>query len=133
MCSSAAGVTMLWFQLDEIRYGIRMLRKSPGWTAVIGATLALGIGLTTAIFSLTYSLLLRALPYNNPERLMALWTSSSARAFASMSRFGVGAANWIDWRQQSTSFEDISLTRLITNLSLTGDGLPERVQGARTW
>jgi predicted permease len=99
----------------------------------MGITLALGIGLTTAIFSLAYSLLLHALPYNNPERLVALWTTSSAPHFASMSRFGVGAANWIDWKQESTSFEDISLTRLITNLSLTGDGRPERVQGARTW
>lgn len=124
---------MSWFRFNDLRYGFRMLRKSPGWTAVMAATLALGIGLTTAIFSLAYSLLLRALPYSSPERLVALWTTSSAQHMASMSRFNVGSANWMDWRSQSTLFEDISLTRLITNFSLTGDGPPERVQGARTW
>src|SRR5215813_3476565 len=62
---------------DDIRYGLRMLRKTPGWTAVMGATLALGIGLTTAIFSLAYSVLLRSLPYHDPERLVSLHSTSS--------------------------------------------------------
>jgi putative ABC transport system permease protein len=124
---------MSWLQLNEVRHGFRILRKSPGWATVMGSTLALGIGLATVIFGLAYSLLLRSLPYPEHDRLVALWTTSSASHLVSMERFNVGGANWTDWRAQSKSFEDISLTRLVTNFSLTGDGPPERVQGAKTW
>ncbi len=119
-----------WWQ--DLRYGGRMLRKSPGWTAVMGATLALGIGLTTAVFSLAYGILLRALPYPNPERLVALHNNSSNPAAAGLSRLGASSADWRDWRAQSGLFEDIALTRMVTNFNLTGDGRPERVLGART-
>lgn len=98
------------------------------------ATLALGVGLTTAIFSLTYSILLHALPYPEPERLVTLWTTSSGAAKANVGHFNVGAADWADWRAQSKSFEDIALARVVPNFNLTGDGPPERVQGGRvTW
>ena len=115
--------------LTDIRHGVRILLKSPGWTAVMSATLVLGIGLTTVMFSLAYNLLIRPLPYAYPERLIALWTISSAAHLTSVGRFNVGAANWADWRAQSKSFEDITLTRLVTNYSLTGDGPPEREIG----
>ncbi len=117
---------------DDMRYGLRMLRKSPGWTAVMGATLALGIGLTAAIFSLVYSILLHPFPYPAPDRLVALWSTSSAAATANLARFQVGSANWIDWRAQSKLFEDIALTRAVSSFNLTGDGPPERLQGGRT-
>lgn len=117
----------------DMRYGIRVLLKSPVWTVVMCATLALGVGLTTAIFSLTYSILLNALPYPNPEGLVTLWTTSAAAQRANVARFAVGAADWSDWRTQSKLFEDIALTR-VSNFNLTGDGPPERVQGGRaTW
>jgi predicted permease len=122
---------MSLFRFDDMRYGLRMLRKSPGWTAVMGATLALGIGLTTAIFSLAYSILLHALPYPDPERLVTLWLTNSAAAAANVSRFNANSANWMDWRAQSELLEDIALTRAGANFNLTGDGPPERVQGAR--
>ena len=109
-----------------------MLRKSPGWSVVMGATLALGIGLTTAIFSLAYSILLRALPYPDPERLVTLWLTNTAAVAANVSRFNANSANWMDWRAQSELFEDIALTRAVANFNLTGDGPPERVQGGRT-
>jgi putative ABC transport system permease protein len=117
--------------LDDMRYGLRMLRKSPGWTAVMCAVLALGIGLTTAIFSLTYGALLRALPYPDPERVVALYLTNTVAAAAGFPRFNVNAVNWIEWREQSKLFEDIALARVATNFNLTGDGPPERVQGAR--
>jgi putative ABC transport system permease protein len=117
---------------QDLRYGVRMLRKSPGWSAVMGATLALGIGLSTAIFSLAYGILLHALPYPNPERLITLWLTNTAAAAANVSRFNANAANWTDWREQSELFEDIALTRAAANFNLTGDGPPERVQGGRT-
>jgi putative ABC transport system permease protein len=116
----------------DMRHGLRMLWKSPGWAVVMCATLALGIGLTTAIFSLTYSILIRALPYPEPERLVTLWTTSSGAAKANVGRFNVGAADWTDWRAQSKVFEDIALTRVVSTFNLTGDGPPERVRGART-
>ena len=117
---------------QDLRYGVRMLRKSPGWSAVMGATLALGIGLSTAIFSLAYGILLHALPYPNPDRLVTLWLTNTAAAAANVSRFNANAANWTDWREQSELFEDIALTRAASNFNLTGDGPPERLQGGRT-
>jgi predicted permease len=117
---------------QDLRYGLRMLRKSPGWTAIMGATLALGIGLTTAIFSLAYGILLRAMPYPDPDRLVALHNNSSNPAAAGIPRLGVCSADWLDWRAQSKLFEDIALTRMVTNFNLTGDGRPERVVGTRT-
>jgi predicted permease len=117
---------------QDLRYGLRMLRKSPGWTAVMCATLALGIGLTTAIFSLAYGILLRSLPYPDPDRLVALHNNSSNPAAAGIPRLGVCSADWMDWRAQSRSLEDIALTRMVTNFNLTGDGRPERVVGTRT-
>lgn len=117
--------------IQDVRYGVRLLLKHKTFTAVAVLTLAIGIGATTAIFSLTYSLLLRALPYPGPERLVTLWLTNTAAAAAGVSRFSVNAANWTEWRAQSKSFDDIALTRAATNFNLTGDGRPERVQGAR--
>lgn len=94
-------------------------------------TLALAIGLTTAILSLADSILLRALPYPDPGRLTALWTTSAAAARANVSRFNMGAADWTDLRSQSKVFEDIALTRVVSNFNLTGDSSPEVVQGGR--
>ena len=119
--------------IDDMRYGLRMLRNSPGWTAILCATLALGIGLTTAIFSVVYGVLLRPLPYPKPERLMALWTTTTyADMTRGQPRINVNGANWQDWRAQSKTFEDIALIRTVANFNLTGDGPPERLQGART-
>jgi putative ABC transport system permease protein len=118
---------------DDVRHGLRMLRKTPGWTAVISGTLTLGIGLTTAIFSLVYSVLLQPLPYREPDRLMALWITTTAPEVArGVSKLFVSAANWNEWRLESKSFEDIALARPIANFNLTGDGPPERLQGGRT-
>lgn len=95
------------------------------------ATFALGIGLTTAILSLMYSILLHALPFPEPDRLVAIWTTSSAAARANVARFAVGAADWTDLRSQSKVFDDIALVRVVPNFNLTGNGEPEVVQGAR--
>jgi putative ABC transport system permease protein len=116
--------------LDDIRYGLRMLRKSPGWTTIMCAVLALGVGLTTAIFSMAYGILLRALPYPDPERLVAISFTNTVAAAAGYTRISVNAATWLEWRAQSESFEDIAITKVITNFNLTGDGRPESVQGA---
>lgn len=119
--------------IEDMRYGLRMLRKTPGWTAILCATLAFGIGLTTAIFSVVYGVLLLPLPYPEPQQLMALWTTTTYVDMAKgQAHINVNGANWQDWRAQSKTFEDIALIRTVANFNLTGDGPPERVQGART-
>jgi len=115
--------------LEDLRYGLRMLRKTPGWTAVICATLAFGIGLSTAIFSVVYGVLLQPLPYPDANKIVALWPSARQTGY---SRFNVSAALWLHWRKDATLFEDIALVRPIANFNLTSDGAPERLQGART-
>jgi putative ABC transport system permease protein len=116
---------------QDLRYGLRMLRKSPGWTTVMGSTLALGIGLTTAIFSLAYGILLRALPYANPERLVSISLTNTIAASVGIPHFGVNSANWLEWREQARSFEEIALAKAAADFNLTGGGPPERVRGAR--
>jgi predicted permease len=115
--------------LEDARFGLRMMRKTPVWTAVIGATLALGIGLSTAIFSVVYGVLFQPLPYPNPGQIVALWPSAPKYGYA---RFSVNAALWLHWQEQSKSFEDIALSRPIVNFNLTSDGPPERLQAATT-
>lgn len=114
--------------LQDLRYGARMLTKNSGFTLIAVLSLALGIGLTTAIFSLAYSILLRALPYPNAERLVALSNNSSHPAAAGLTRLGASSADWMDWREQSKLFEDIALTRTVANFNLTGgSGCKEHV------
>src|SRR5262249_1707529 len=98
-------------------------------TAVISATLALGVGLSTAIFSVVYGVLLQPLPYPHADRLVALWPTAPRNGYT---RFNVNALLWIEWQKNSTLLPDIALTRPIANFNLTGEGEPERLQGART-
>jgi predicted permease len=114
---------------EDLRFGLRMLGKTPTWTAVVCLTIAFGVGLSTAIFSIVYGVLLRPLPYPNPDRLVAVWLSAPKSA---SSRFYVNAALWLDWRNRAKVFERLALTRPIANFNLTGEGMPERLQGART-
>src|SRR5262245_35716864 len=88
----------------DMRYGLRMLRKTPGWTAVMCAVLALGIGLTTAIFSLAYGILLRALPYPDPESVVAIHYTNTIAAAAGYTRISVNAPTWMEWRAQNKLF-----------------------------
>src|ERR1700683_2029779 len=65
----------------DFRHGLRMLRRAPAWTAVVAATLTLGIGLSTAIFGVVYGVLLKPLPYPAADRLMAIWNSAPVAAY----------------------------------------------------
>src|ERR1700686_3585604 len=89
--------------ISDCRYGLRQLRKNPGFTAVAVLTLALGIGVTTAIFSVVYGVLLRPLPYADPNRIMAVFEITSK---GSPSR--VADPNFDDFRDQSRSFQAIA-------------------------
>src|ERR1700757_3985854 len=93
------------------------------FTVVAVVTLALGIGCNTAIFSVFYSVLLRPLPFPDPDRLVLV--SERARQFPTLS---VSWQNFTDWKAQSTSFEELGAARVVT-MALTGSGEPEQIPG----
>jgi putative ABC transport system permease protein len=113
--------------LQDLRYGGRMMLKRPGFTFVVILTLALGIGANTAIFSVVNGVLLRALPFNNPERIISLWATDARRG---QNRRGVSYPNFDDWRAQQTVFEYVA-AHDGTSATLTGYGTPEQLRGLR--
>ncbi|HET9531507.1 MAG TPA: ABC transporter permease [Blastocatellia bacterium] len=114
----------LW---QDLRYGLRMLIKNPGFTAVAVLTLALGIGANTAIFSVVNTVLLQPLPYNDPDRLVMVWEEDTKRGYP---RDTPAVANFIDWRDQNQVFEAMA-AMADASFNLTGAGEPERLEGRR--
>jgi putative ABC transport system permease protein len=112
----------------ELRYGIRSLLKHPGFTAIAVITLALGIGANTAMFSVINGVLLRPLPYHEPDRLVTIWEESPQRG---LYQLPVSFANFRDWVDQNHVFEQIS-AYTFTNLNLTGAGEPTRLLAVRS-
>ena len=112
---------------QDLRYGLRMLVKNPGFTAVAVIALALGIGANTAIFSVVNTVLLRPLPYKDAERLVMVFEDSRAHGYP---RDTPTAANFIDWRDQNQVFESMAAIAG-ASLNLTGVGDPERIAGYR--
>ena len=110
--------------LQDLRYGLRMLMKHPGFTLVAVLTLALGIGANTAIFSVVNAIVLRPLPFAEPDRLVQVWETMPGN-----DRRWVAPGNFIDWRNQAQAFEQIA-GYANANLNLTGEGEPERLTGA---
>ena len=109
--------------IKDIRYAIRGLLQRPGFTAIALITLALGIGANTAIFSVVNAVLLRPLPFRDPEQLVIVWEDA---AFAGFPRNTPAPANYADWKTQNQSFVDMAATAE-KSFNITGDGEPERV------
>ncbi len=122
--SRRGGLLMLSNTLRDIRYAVRQLTMTPGFSAVAILTLALGIGATTAIFSVVNGVLLRPLPYPHSESLVRVH-----EILQRFGRFAVAPANFLDWRQQNTVFEHIAAYNSTGATMQTASG-PERVQGA---
>jgi predicted permease len=126
-CREARGVHLLETLFQDVRYGLRMLRKSPGFTVVALLTLALGIGANTAIFSVVYGVLLRPLPYQDPSRLIVLNETTPRVGTVSVSY-----PNFLDWRAQSHMFSKMAAVSSVAfNLAGPGSGLdqPENISG----
>jgi predicted permease len=114
----------LW---QDLRYGLRMLMRSPGFTVIAVVALALGIGANSAIFSVVNTVLLRPLPYKNPDALMTVWEDATHMGFPYNTP---SPANFIDWREQNTVFEGMAALAQ-RSFNLTGAGEPERFDGRK--
>ena len=112
---------------QDLRYGLRMLMRNPGFTIVAVVALALGIGANSAIFSVVNTVLLKPLPYKNPDGLVMVWEEATHLGFP----FNTPSpANFIDWREQNTVFESMAAMAQ-QSFNLTGVGEPERFDGRR--
>jgi predicted permease len=113
--------------LQDLRYGFRMLAKKPGFTAVAVLALALGIGANTAIFSVVNTVLLKPLPFKDPDRLVMVWEENAKLGFP---KDTPAPANFIDWRDQNQTFEGMVAIASAT-FNLTGVGEPQKIEGQR--
>jgi putative ABC transport system permease protein len=113
--------------LADLRFGLRMLRKHPAFTAIAIITLALGIGANTAIFSVVNAVLLRALPVADPDRLVMVYEANMARGF---NRGSVAPGNYLTWKAQQTVFEEIAAFGA-QSFTLAGNDGAEMLEGAR--
>jgi predicted permease len=111
---------------QDIRFAARGMRRRPGLSLIIVITLALGIGANTAIFSLVNTVLLRPVPYHEPDRLVGIREEETLRG----QTWPVRPANFFDWKGRSTSFEDVAWSR-DGIFNLTGQGEPESLTGYR--
>jgi predicted permease len=110
----------------DIRYGIRVLAKSPGFTFFAIAVLALGIAANTAIFSIADAILVRPLPYRNAARLVMVWEDASSYGFP---KDTPSPGNFADWKARNQVFEDMAAVSPIESFNVTGEGNPEELLG----
>jgi hypothetical protein len=111
--------------LQDLRYAARALRKSPGFTAVAALWLALGVGANTAIFSVVNAVMLRPLPFAEPDELVRIWESNVERGWPT---FATSHPNFLDWRAQAESFASLAATSN-AGFTWTSNGEAEIVLG----
>jgi putative ABC transport system permease protein len=115
--------------LQDLRYALRTMRRSPGFATVAVVTLALGIGANTAVFSLVSAVLLRPLPFPEPDRLMLVWDDMRARG--GPAEVEPSPADYASWKARTRSFNDLAALSPQT-YNLTGSGEPQKLSGIRT-
>jgi putative ABC transport system permease protein len=123
------GVRFLEEMWQDLRYGVRMLVRKPGFSSIAVLTLGLGIGANTAIFTVVDAALLRGLPYDDPDRLVQVWET---RRGGEIKQLDASYPDYLDWGQPSEVIEGIcGYTGWGGSFTLTGRGEPERIEGAR--
>jgi hypothetical protein len=113
--------------LRDLRFGVRTMLRAPGFTVTAVLALALGIGANTAIFSVVNAVLLRPLPFDQPERLLQVWHTPPQKSFPGLPTFTVSPANFLDWRKDNHSFVGMSAYGF-GRYTLTGSGHPEAIR-----
>src|SRR5215510_2619532 len=111
--------------IQDLRYGMRTLRKSPGFAAVAVSTLAIGIGANTAIFSFVNGVLLKPLPYGDPDRIVRVLEKPPGGG-----RNGISTLNYLDWQKDNTVFEYMA-AQTGGSVTLTGVAEPVQLRGSR--
>src|ERR1041385_6558204 len=110
--------------IKDIRYGLRSLLKRPGFTAIALVALALGIGANTAIFSLVNAVVLRPLPYPEPDRLVWVWGNIRNGG----NRASISPLDYLDYREHNKTFENFAASfTSVFPVNITGNGDPERL------
>jgi len=112
---------------QDLRYALRMLAKNPAFTSIAIVAIALGIGANTVIFSAVDAVLLRPLPFKNPEQLVMIWENATHLGFP---KDTPSPANFLDWQKQATSFTGMAAL-VERSFNLTGVGEPERLDARR--
>ena len=122
-CRDERGTQFLEQLWQDVRFGARMLRRNPGFTAVAVLTLALGIGANSAIFSVVEGVVLAPLPYSQPERLVMVWESNPH-----FPRVYISYLNFLDWQRNARSFQQMTAFRAL-GFDMTNPGTPEHLDG----
>src|SRR5262249_41904970 len=122
------GIRLIETLVQDLKYGLRMLRRNPGFTFVAVLTLTLGIGANTAIFSVVNVVLLRPLPYNEPERLVAIDGTDARGPEGPKREDSCSYPDFFDWRERNQSFDSVAAYHSI-NLTMTGNGAPTHLSG----
>ena len=112
---------------SDLRFSLRTLRRNKAFSAAAILVLALGIGANTAIFSVVNAVLLRPLPFDDPSRIMQVWHVPPAKSFPGLTRFAVSPANYLDWKSQSSSFEQMAAYGF-RSFTVGGTEQPEDIQ-----
>src|SRR3954451_14576928 len=115
---------------NDLKHGCRLLLKTPGFALSAIVVLALGIGANTAIFGIVNGVLLRPLPFAEPDRLLPLLDTPPPKQFPGVTRFALSAANYLDWQAQNTVFSSSAVYRF-WQFRLTGRGEPQMSRAAR--
>lgn len=115
--------------VQDVRYALRQMLKSPGFAAIAVVTLALGIGANTAIFSVVNGVLLRPLQFKDPNALVRIWHVPPEASFPGITRFSVSPANYLDWQSQNHAFERMAIYGFRT-LTLNNNGKPEQLNAS---
>jgi predicted permease len=118
---------------QDISYGWRQVRRNPSFSALAIATLALGIGGITAMFSVFDAVLIRPLPYADADRLVMIWVANMGKFDGNTSRHDATPWEWIEWRRLNTVFTDLACTQS-GDVTISGDGEPEQIPARKaTW